>query len=951
MRICSVLVALAILCAATSNVALSDTMHGTRSLSQDVVPVYQSGTESAKAPVFNHLQSTTQASFSIQDISFGLADVDAPLAQLPVSYLLDGQSAIDGSCCTKQIPPGTEFVIHLPDATSHIETSAVNPMWGDFQKLTCSTSADQLICKVPEDEQVFFPMSIGLTHHQPGEIRVGINVNAAPGGTVQGQSFVEVETTVSNDTEESAVIDVLLLYSNSMPERFPGTRLDTEFDTWIAFSNRVLSESGIDILLRRVGIQKLDIDEDASIFQALDEARHSEMFAALRESYGADLAVLYRPLSRRESCGVASMNLPGRFLNSHFRSLAIVQDSIMNCGDGATIFLHEVGHLLGLGHSIGVPRGNAPRGYWEFSRGHLEKIGTDPDSGNEFFQGTIMSANSTNRKSNPRITCPQGFPCGVDVNNPQQADAALSLNALRHLAADAMPSLSPPDKLDLGVFVRGLEINADQVRIQLNIQNYSKIDSSESPVLLTIPAGWSLVNDESVSPSNCAQHSPAQIQCDLGPVAGFQLSREEVVLDTNGSFGSLISATLLLDDHFVANNISRYDPRVLPRPEILLDEFSSEDGGVRTMGFISFRSDTHVAMPMKAVYELGPDQELVDTPQFTGFTGFNFDNGWGTSTSQRCQVAGDRIECDSVEVKAIHDPDYDIPAFNTGGRLQFVLSGDSPAQAPEAAAPLTTLPNMLDRSTLEGRISGNFFNSERSGEGCQLTREADGETYILTCYMYESGDQVWLIGLSTLQGNRMWFEEMTITSGADFGSAFDPADVVLESWGSAELVFRDCNDAVLTWWSVLPEFEDFSVDLTKIIPVECNEALVDHGVEDYTGNYFDPNRSGEGFQLALEANRETYIATFYTYLDKKQVWLIGTGQLNGSEISFEDVVITEGAEFGSGFRAEDVSRIPFGTFKMQFTDCNNAVVQVEPTLSEFESQTLSVTRIVQGNCS
>ena len=949
MRIFTSLI-VALLSAAVPGTAMADDAHASKSLSHDVVSVYKSVTLSKMARVAESPQTATQgSSFEVRQLTLEIADVDAPLAQYPVSYLIQGQTTIDGSCCFQTIPPGTQFEIYLPDETTHLETAALNPMFGDFDRIDCSSSTQPVVCTSPDDQEVFFPVSIGVIHHQPGDARVGVQVNAAPGDTIDGELLLEFESVVEEDSGETAVIDVLLLYSKSMPERFPGTRLDTEFDTWIAFSNRVLAESGVNILLRRVGIQKLDIDDDLNIFQARTEAAESDTYAALRESYGADLAVLYRPLSRPESCGVATLSLPGRYLASHSTSLAIVQDAIMNCADGASIFLHEIGHLLGLGHDIGVPRSATPRGYWEFARGHTKKIGADPQSGNEFLQGTIMAANSTNRKSNPNVICPQGFPCGVEFTHPEQADSALSLNALRHQAADAMPSLSPPDELDLGVFIRGLAINADQVRVQLNVQNYSSVESSGSPLLLAVPAGWTLNNDETLSLANCTQEG-ADIHCDLGAIPGYGLRQSELVLDTNGNFGSLITATLLVEDGFVTNNISRYDPRVMPRTEVALHEQSSGEGESSIWGTISFRSDAHVAMPMQVVQELVPGQELLFPPQFTAFTGFDFDRAMGVLETRDCMVSDNLIECEEIGVKPIYDPDYEIPAINTAGRLSFYLTGDSPSQAPRSAAPPTDLPDMLDRRTLDKRITGNYFDVGRSGEGCQLTREGDGETYILTCYMYESGEQVWLIGVGNLQGNRLWFEEMTITSGADYGSAFDADDVARENWGSMELVFRDCNNAILTWSSILPNFEDFSVDLTKIIEADCMQEVPDSGIADFSGNYFDSDRSGEGFQIALEANRETYIATYYTYLNGKQVWLIGTGQLIGNEISFDDLVITEGAGFGSDFQAEDVVRIPWGTLTMRFTDCNNAVVEVEPELAGFEPQTLTVSRIVPAVC-
>ena len=53
------------------------------------------------------------------------------------------------------------------------------------------------------------------------------------------------------------------------------------------------------------------------------------------------------------------------------------------------------------------------------------------------------------------------------------------------------------------------------------------------------------------------------------------------------------------------------------------------------------------------------------------------------------------------------------------------------------------------------------------------------------------------IGVGTLDGNRIDFEDLVITRGTGYGNDFDPSDVVRETWGRITLEFSDCNNAVM----------------------------------------------------------------------------------------------------------------------------------------------------------
>ena len=248
-------------------------------------------------------------------------------------------------------------------------------------------------------------------------------------------------------------------------------------------------------------------------------------------------------------------------------------------------------------------------------------------------------------------------------------------------------------------------------------------------------------------------------------------------------------------------------------------------------------------------------------------------------------------------------------------------------------------------------LSGSYYNAARSGEGCQLTLERGGVLFILTCYMYNQGEQIWLIGLGFLEDGQITFNEMTITSGAEYGASFNPADVVRQNWGAAIMTWGDCNNAELELMPVLQGFEDYTLVLTRIIPVTCGGGGAQGSALPWMGSWFWPSRDGEGFQLSVEGdNADVFVMTWYTYLDGKQVWMIGTGARNGNQLVFSEMVITSGTGYGPAFNPDDVIRETFGSITFDFTDCNNLIATVDSQLPEFSDITLDEIKILPLDC-
>ena len=126
---------------------------------------------------------------------------------------------------------------------------------------------------------------------------------------------------------------------------------------------------------------------------------------------------------------------------------------------------------------------------------------------------------------------------------------------------------------------------------------------------------------------------------------------------------------------------------------------------------------------------------------------------------------------------------------------------------------------------------------------------------------------------------------------------------------------------------------------------EINNAL--------SGTWYNPARDGEGFIIDV-ANAGNIVISFYTY-DKsgQQMWLIGTGDVDGS-VATIDFYVTQGGIYGAGFDPELVSTIHWGTGVFTFSECATGSADIMPNLdfsAQFEDMTTDITRLtVPVNC-
>ena len=181
---------------------------------------------------------------------------------------------------------------------------------------------------------------------------------------------------------------------------------NTKIDHFMSVSNQVFQNSVVPAQLNVVGVQPYSFSSTSSK-GALSEVYHNQTITAVRNNVHADVVVIYRNNVNDGLCGLAYLNktLDANIAYAHVD---------LTCPSTTTA--HEVGHTMGLAHSINNPSSHS-QGYLAYGHGY--------GISGEFT--TIMSYRSTYNTnvhlfnySSPSLEC-QGYTCGDENANSVQA--------------------------------------------------------------------------------------------------------------------------------------------------------------------------------------------------------------------------------------------------------------------------------------------------------------------------------------------------------------------------------------------------------------------------------------------------------------------------------------------------------------------------------------------------
>ncbi|MFE8072348.1 M57 family metalloprotease [Marinobacteraceae bacterium S3BR75-40.1] len=229
---------------------------------------------------------------------------------------------------------------------------------------------------------------------------------------------------------QAKTLDLMVLYTPQATQTWEGRDIQARIQSFVEYFNHTLQNSGTDMDVRLVHIQRMDWagDLNRATGYNLNRLAGDARVNALRNQYGADIVSLVYRNPPRESCGIGRIATGkyGRFYNFAASGGDGYNLSAVNCY--IHIIAHESGHNMGLRHS---PVQDRQAGY-DFNYRHS---GTFPYSRGYGVNGRFITPmaypnaygtwNVQPFYSNPRRTC-EGQPCGV----VDYADAAWALKMM-----------------------------------------------------------------------------------------------------------------------------------------------------------------------------------------------------------------------------------------------------------------------------------------------------------------------------------------------------------------------------------------------------------------------------------------------------------------------------------------------------------------------------------------
>ena len=94
----------------------------------------------------------------------------------------------------------------------------------------------------------------------------------------------------------------------------------------------------------------------------------------------------------------------------------------------------------------------------------------------------------------------------------------------------------------------------------------------------------------------------------------------------------------------------------------------------------------------------------------------------------------------------------------------------------------------------------NIFTLANGRLFVEIGRVAARRTIFLSWFTYFQGQQRWIVGNADLpSGATSITVPMFVTSGAQFGTGFNPSQVVVAPWGSTTVSFPTCTTLRFQW--------------------------------------------------------------------------------------------------------------------------------------------------------
>jgi hypothetical protein len=247
--------------------------------------------------------------------------------------------------------------------------------------------------------------------------------------------------------------------------------------------------------------------------------------------------------------------------------------------------------------------------------------------------------------------------------------------------------------------------------------------------------------------------------------------------------------------------------------------------------------------------------------------------------------------------------------------------------------------------------SGTFVDPERDGEG-QFVEILDDTRAVIFTFTYrpDGSGPAWFFGNASIVGNSLVASNVLHPVGASWGDDFDPADVWLQSWGGKSMVFPDCEASanmgnVALSGSGALGYRPLITRAQRLTHIAGCGAQAPGPNAGLSGSFGDPARNGEGLVVEWLPDGRVAVVMFTYGLNGEQLWIVGSGTPNGKSVTLNAFYPTGFPAWNEEPDPGEVSVEAWGTFTLDYSDCNNLTFSYDSTVPGYGSGQANYTRI------